>query len=96
MWKKTLLSVLCIPLADCSSARTGLTVPSPSAAAIGTLRPSLFHFASSNCLAPCWQGITPAITDKATAEGIMDGLIHYSVLGTVCVFIMAITKVGIL
>jgi hypothetical protein len=74
MWKNALFLVFYILLAGCSKAITDST----SADAIGTLQPSLFHFASINCLAPCWQGITPGITDKATADSIMDGLIHFS------------------
>jgi len=80
MLKKMIFPFICMLLAGCSSAIISLATPSPTVD-FETLPPSLFHFASQRCFAPCWQGITPATTDKASAEGIMDGLIRYSVIG---------------
>jgi hypothetical protein len=81
MWKRTSLLVLCILLTSCSNDAQAPMATLTALAVAGTLSPSLFHFASNSCVAPCWQGITPQITDKTAAETIMDGLIHSSVIG---------------
>ena len=89
MWRRAVLLVSCILLAGCSKTNAGL---SPSV--IKNLPPSLVYFASEGCQAPCWQGIAPGTTDRASAKKSVYEFIHSSASWNDGIFFNGYNEVG--